>query len=60
MFLLFFFLQIFQLQFVRKLGQWRYLSHLKKNNVTEDCPICQTQPTEKVFIYTLHFYHLTG
>lgn len=37
-----------ELAFVRKLGQLKYLTHLKKNNVIENCPICQTQPTEKV------------
>lgn len=37
-----------ELNFVRKLGQLKYLSHLRKNNQVENCPICSTQPETKV------------
>lgn len=41
-------LQQAELNFVRKLGQLKYLSHLKKNQIVEDCPICNVQPDTKV------------
>lgn len=41
-------LQQAELNFVRKLGQLKYLNHLKKNQTVEDCPICDTRPETKV------------
>lgn len=41
-------LQQAELDFVRKLGQLKYLNHLKKNQIVEDCPICNVQPETKV------------
>lgn len=41
-------LQQAELDFVRKLGQLKYLNHLKKNQTVEDCPICDTRPETKV------------
>lgn len=37
-----------ELNFVRKLGQLKYLNHLKKNTQVEDCPICSSPPESKV------------
>lgn len=37
-----------ELNFVRKLGQSKYLNHLRKNKEIEDCPICNTRPETKV------------
>lgn len=37
-----------ELNFVRKLGQLKYLNHLRKNKEVEDCPICNTRPETKV------------
>lgn len=37
-----------ELSFVRKLGQLKYLNHLRKNKEIENCPICSTQPKIKV------------
>lgn len=37
-----------ELNFVRKLGQLKYLNHLKKNQQVEDCPICSSPPESKV------------
>lgn len=37
-----------ELNFLRKLGQLKYLGHLRKNNQVENCPICDTPPGIKV------------
>lgn len=42
-----------ELNFLRKLGQLKYLNHLKKNKDVEDCPICDTQPENKVIFFRL-------
>lgn len=41
-------LQEAKLNFVRKLGQLKYLNHLKKNKEVDECPICKTRPEIKV------------
>lgn len=40
-----------ELNFVRKLGQLKYLNHLRKNKEVEDCPICNTRPETKVCVW---------
>lgn len=42
-----------ELNFVRKLGQLKYLNHLKKNQQVEDCPICSSPPESKVCLVLL-------
>ncbi|XP_055320162.1 E3 ubiquitin-protein ligase SHPRH [Sitodiplosis mosellana] len=43
-------LQQAELDFVRKLGQLKYLNHLKKNQTVEECPICDTRPETKYVV----------
>lgn len=43
-----------ELNFVRKLGQLKYLNHLKKNQQVEDCPICSSPPESKVCSILFH------
>lgn len=40
-----------ELNFVRKLGQLKYLSHLEKNRTVEECPVCKSVPVDKVYKY---------
>lgn len=37
-----------ELKFLRKLGTLKYLKHLEKNNILENCPICDQQPEGRV------------
>lgn len=46
-----------KLNFVRKLGQLKYLNHLKKNKDVDDCPICNTRPEIKVCSAILHSFN---
>lgn len=39
-----------ELEFVRKMGRLKYLNHLKKSNVLENCPICCHPPEEKYVV----------
>lgn len=47
-----------ELNFIRKIGQLKYLSHLKQTEMIEDCPVCKSIPTDKVNIVvkTFGFY----
>lgn len=45
-----------ELNFVRKLGQLKYLNHLRKNKEVEDCPICNTRPETKVSACFVHVF----
>lgn len=46
-----------ELNFVRKLGQIKYLNHLKKNQTVEDCPICNSPPETKVCVCVCSIIH---
>lgn len=39
-----------ELAFVRKLGQLKYLNHLRKNKEIENCPICSSPPQLKYIV----------
>lgn len=40
-----------ELNFVRKLGQLKYLSHLEQSEMVEECPVCKTIPADKYFVF---------
>lgn len=43
-----------ELNFIRTLGQLKYLAHLEKNKDVEECPVCKTLPEHKVSQSYMH------